>query len=832
MEAATPPSLVLEEDDTVPSKAIWDPSLQSSSGSIASSWTSDHSTVTSNTVVIDEEEEKDDGDDDDDDRVFGQTLAGARTETMATSETELRMKILHESDDHGNNNGDSNNNNNNNKNSKIDYEDHCMSAMLMSNISSLHGASGSGSGTGYSFDTDGSDSTSSGGKDGEANHKPGAKYNRPQKHHPQPMVPLTPAQLQKHERHQFINSYLSHLTDKQLKTQLWDSFRLARVVLGKPVKGKRKPLSHNALLHAIRKVAEMRIQILHMAEELDDLRQKDRLRKHHRLSFDPCTAEGTPCSLSVSSSLSTGSSHLHGTNASSAASTKSGRLSVRDLTETSASPRDKMVTLRKHAIQLLQEESDLVTEQLRELQEQLEFKKHKHNSKPKAAAAAAASDSEEFDLRDDTVENKENVGQKAKTPLFLSPSSSSDESDSSYNMATSPESAEDILYAFSGARRLAPAMMVAADTPEPPKQAGSGDADVSSSQQEEICSVLQRVVALRDEQKRSGNVNPEVTVASTTSGTSNVAAVHDQVISLLTRLASLPAQPAAKSSEATRATVIAGAQGSPVRTKSQPEAKATAIATAKKKQESPQQLTQQPKAPTLLPVVSMEVEPGPGPSPVADLEAKLIAVKKQKEKSVATLEDFSLQKKLLKEDIAKAKANRSPNRTELQLERLEDYKRQVEDLLEEEELRFQKVTDLDRELAKLAEKCVILEDAETQFRERHEHHQATLRGFRTLTQLHTKKFQTLLKTIDESIVEQRAKVFGGTNAIPKPSPRAKKDKTGKDAESHAETIRNLQYMLTKRNVELYSAQSQLAEKKKKTKKRPTRRIFIPTRFDS
>jgi len=116
MEAATPPSLVLEEDDTVPSKAIWDPSLQSSSGSIASSWTSDHSTVTSNTVVIDEEEEKDDGDDDDDDRVFGQTLAGARTETMATSETELRMKILHESDDHGNNNGDSNNNNNNNNN--------------------------------------------------------------------------------------------------------------------------------------------------------------------------------------------------------------------------------------------------------------------------------------------------------------------------------------------------------------------------------------------------------------------------------------------------------------------------------------------------------------------------------------------------------------------------------------------------------------------------------------------------------------------------------------------------------------------------------------------
>merc|ERR1712176_1499370 len=60
------------------------------------------------------------------------------------------------------------------------------------------------------------------------------------------------------DRDKFVES-MANLSDKQLRIQLWDSYRLARVILGKPVKDKRK-LSHKSILHSIRKVAELKIQ--------------------------------------------------------------------------------------------------------------------------------------------------------------------------------------------------------------------------------------------------------------------------------------------------------------------------------------------------------------------------------------------------------------------------------------------------------------------------------------------------------------------------------------------------------------------------------------------
>ena len=193
------------------------------------------------------------------------------------------------------------------------------------------------------------------------------------------------------KRHHFIDS-LSHLSEKQLRVRLWDSFRLARVILGKPVKDKRK-LSHKSILHAIRKVAVMKIQIIRMSEEIDGLRQREKklLRQiqkrnlnspqhqdkendenNQKISNDPGTEEklvqtkqgledflrsvGEDSSLSHSS-VNEGPESVP---------------SVRDVISDSDSPDENIKNLRQQAIKVLQEESDLALSQIREI-DQREF---------------------------------------------------------------------------------------------------------------------------------------------------------------------------------------------------------------------------------------------------------------------------------------------------------------------------------------------------------------------------------------------------------------------------------------------------------------------------
>ena len=63
-----------------------------------------------------------------------------------------------------------------------------------------------------------------------------------------------------------------------------DAFRLARIILGRhtpssstdPTNKKKPFISHNAILHAIRKVAEMKIQILQLTEQLDRYQERDK----------------------------------------------------------------------------------------------------------------------------------------------------------------------------------------------------------------------------------------------------------------------------------------------------------------------------------------------------------------------------------------------------------------------------------------------------------------------------------------------------------------------------------------------------------------------------
>eukprot|EP00539_Tryblionella_compressa_P016891 CAMPEP_0178843296 /NCGR_PEP_ID=MMETSP0746-20121128/16061_1 /TAXON_ID=913974 /ORGANISM="Nitzschia punctata, Strain CCMP561" /LENGTH=782 /DNA_ID=CAMNT_0020506881 /DNA_START=70 /DNA_END=2418 /DNA_ORIENTATION=- len=58
------------------------------------------------------------------------------------------------------------------------------------------------------------------------------------------------------------------MSDAAMRVQLWDSFRLARIILGKPVKSRR--LSNHVILHAIRKVAEMKLHISKLERDVDD----------------------------------------------------------------------------------------------------------------------------------------------------------------------------------------------------------------------------------------------------------------------------------------------------------------------------------------------------------------------------------------------------------------------------------------------------------------------------------------------------------------------------------------------------------------------------------
>ena len=334
-------------------------------------------------------------------------------------------------------------------------DDDRMGAMLTSSINSAHGS--------------------------ENDEKKAAKARREEKKNNK-LFGSTPEQ-----RDKFIQD-MSSRSDEQLRIQLWDSFRLARVILGKPVKDKRN-LSHKSILHAIRKVAEMKIQIIRMAQELDKYKQKEkkqkRLQKLNKLSDEYATSPDEKESK-------------EGESAPSLVSPSSGD-----------APDYATDKIREQAIEILQEESSLALSQIQAIEQQREKKRRRFDETGKL------------------------LGSPPITPrspemgtIFLSPSYSEDDA-SEYSYTTGGETASEILYAFKGKR-----------SPHvPTKLSPSKDADslTYASERDEIRRVLQTVVDFESQQQ---NKQPEITTGE--SAADSTTQMHQEVIALLTRLSKPP----------------------------------------------------------------------------------------------------------------------------------------------------------------------------------------------------------------------------------------------------------------------------------------------------
>lgn len=339
-------------------------------------------------------------------------------------------------------------------------DDDRMGAMLSSSINTAHGS--------------------------DSDEKQAAKARREEKKNNK-LFGSTPEQREK-----FIQSMASR-SDEQLRIQLWDSFRLARVILGKPVKDKRK-LSHKSILHAIRKVAEMKIQIIRMAQELDRYKQKEkkyqRLKKLNKLSEEYATSPDAKNQKEGESAVESSSPSL--------VSPSNG--------DTPDYATDK---IREQAIEILQQESDLALSQITEIEQQREQKRQHYNNTRKL------------------------LGSPPITPrspemgtIFLSPSYSEDDA-SEYSYNAGGETATEILYAFKGKRSphvpttLSPIM--------------DSDSLTYASERDEIRRVLQSVVDFESQQQ---NKHPEITTEE--SAADSTTQMHQEVIALLTRLSTTP----------------------------------------------------------------------------------------------------------------------------------------------------------------------------------------------------------------------------------------------------------------------------------------------------
>ena len=128
-----------------------------------------------------------------------------------------------------------------------------------------------------------------------------------------------------HKRRQ--RKHPSQLNEVELRIQLWDSYRLARIILGKPIQS--CTLRGKTILHSIRKVAEMKLELIRLGKELEmaDVyreqqqqqeeeqqqqqqelaKQKKANKKHKNIkdSKDPSTDGGNKPNLSSQSSVAT-----------------------------------------------------------------------------------------------------------------------------------------------------------------------------------------------------------------------------------------------------------------------------------------------------------------------------------------------------------------------------------------------------------------------------------------------------------------------------------------------------------------------------------------------
>ena len=774
-----------QHDEGIPSKAIWDPSLSISSSSSVASTSSESSTKHNDTNINTNNTRLEDVVVDPVSFVASAEAAAIQEQPYAApTESDISMKMYHEEQD--------------------EHDDNRMSSMFSNSISSAHGPN--------------------------INSRKDIQGRKEEKNNDAIF-----GSLPRDERHRFIHS-LSHLSDKQLRTQLWDGFRLARVILGKPIKDKRK-LSHKSILHAIRKVAESKIQIIRMAEELDGYRQKEKkqlrlLQKQQqtrtRRPPTPGKENGLPTSSGqqqqqqtlhvekqeqADDSLSISSSSLF-TFASSSNDGPSSMASVRDVISDSDSPQHAITKLREEAIKILQDESDLALSQIQELEDQKEQKRKRRQQ-----------------------DENGNTTTDTKSSLLVSPtaSASSVESDDFSFGSPTHESAADILHAFGGKalplKEQQKLLKTMGSIETDRVNANMNDDGNLDDGVEEIRRVLQRVVAFENEQ-------PKITIIN---NPSPVTEVHEEVISLLTRLAQSPPppvptkmpsnEPETEVEVETELEVEGQQQSSPVimnKTISSGEADSDPEPPPSAEMPSKEPETEAQEQSSLVAVDEEEDD-----EVVAECQARLSAATKLETNSIENFDHLKLQKELLDGDIVIAKKNTTQNRTKLQLQRLEGYKKQLARLLKQEEDRAKQIEKLDSELNHLATVCVTLEDSEAEFQEKHERHQTALGDFRELTKNHTEKFRSLLGSIERGISEQSTIVLGEDEKKRKKdydddelkslpsggSGSYEESKDDADASASARKIQKLEYLLIKQNVELFTAKAKLkaAELKPKTK---------------
>lgn len=730
------------QDEGIPSKAIWDPSLSFSSSSSVASTSSDRS---NDEVLADA-----------DPASGGSSTSGAATGTAPpfaeATEAEMRMRIYEDESENAQND-----------------DDNRMSSMLASSISRTHGAS--------------SGKTSS----REARIKRDEEKNNQLFGGPEP-----------DGRHRFVNS-LSHLSDKQLRVQLWDSFRLARVILGAPVKDKRR-LSHKSILHAIRKVAEMRIQIIRMSVELDGYHQREKKRKRlKRKSKSPGkeNVAGQPEMEEEdfqSPQKQEDSSSIFSSSMNDAESVPGSLPSIRDVVSDSDSPNTATAKLREEAIKILQEESDLALSQIQEINER-QRKRPRFSEQAQLLTSPAHSTG-------------------SGPHLFLSPSDSFDDDDVPY---TNPESASDMLYSFGGKR-----------SPMRQKEQSTtmgANPVILHNDVNEIRRVLQRVIEFENNRK-----NPEVTTEDINSSSQ----VHEEVISLLSRLVENSPTSMMPSNEAKAEAQqsILGVEkkeneeffdeepASDVLPSKESEADVAmdlVVAEEENSREGDDKKRPFDESPFKVAAVKTQKPPvvvdEEEDEEVAKCRAQLSAAKMQEAKSLEVLHDLGLQKELLEGDIAIARENTTKNREQVHLECLKGYKKELKALAKREEERAKQINDLDSSLDQLATVCVKLEDRESNFRKKHERHRATLDEFRTITKNHTESFLSLLGSIDRGIKEQTATVFGDEKTRDDDLKSLPSDESGEasiDADVVAsQKIQRMEYLLTKQNMELFRLKAQL-----------------------
>mmetsp|Transcript_29994 Transcript_29994/g.62705 ORF Transcript_29994/g.62705 Transcript_29994/m.62705 type:complete len:820 (-) Transcript_29994:8-2467(-) len=742
-------------DEGIPSKAIWDPSSSvSDSSSVASIASISVASVESNHIINSSTDEYLDHHHQQQQRE--PQGPGNSVPYSAPTEHNLRMRIYN---DDNNNDGDDRGGGTSSNN----YDDDRLSAMLTNSINSAHARS--------------NDTSIDVGSSSNINE----------------MILPTPL---RDERHRFIQS-LSHLTDKQLRTRLWDSFRLARIILGKPVKEKRR-LSHKSILHAIRKVAEMKIHIVNLSKELDGYRQHEKKasiaattttrsnnndeQKQQAAGIGTNEEKDNPNNKSIDSMSVSMSSYA------TVSSFTASVTSVRDVISDSNSTDRNVSNLREEALRILKEEADQALDQLHEF-ELLHLQDEEDTGSGPSGPSPVR----------DGGNDESNNNNADPVSLFLSPSNSIEDDDAVYADDFSHddegnESASDILEAFretgttttraqqqSQQQQEAnrPLPMNTAQQQQQQQQKSTQASRVasfpavvaksssSSSDKDEILRVLGHVKALQ--QTNQQGINREIP--------SSASAVHEEVIALLTRLAQNQTPP-----------------------------QKTSVVSIGTKHET-QDVFEDDE----------EEDDDDDDEELTFHKEQLFSAKAREAEHFEQHRHLTLQKKLLMEDIAVAKESITPERRRLQLERLHSYKSQVSVLVDKEEERKRWMTDLDTDLNRMSLLCVKLEDGEAAYRAKHEAHLKSLRDCKSQSKIQTDHFRSLLANIDREIEEQSVAVFGKTEQHKLGKKGSVEDRTGaiietgsEDSEASAEDrIQKLEYLLARQKMELFNTKAQL-----------------------